>query len=137
MGEETERESHTFKQDVQRLLLQKKINNNNTDLPRGKTISRANGVVLVSGVAVTKPRCKSGVKGRKKLMIYETDVQFQHCVQPCSWGLRAHPTAAAFARHGTSDLQLQRGKKTIQSAAIFTKHCMFVDQSGKFSSQAC
>lgn len=80
MGEETERESHTFKQDVQRLLLQKN-NDNNTDLPRGKTISRANGVVLVSGVAVTKPRCKSGVKGGKKLMIYETDVQFQHCVQ--------------------------------------------------------
>lgn len=61
----------------------------NTDLPRGKTISRARGVVLVSGMTVTSPRCKSGVKGKMELIIYETEEQFQHSVQTFNWGPRA------------------------------------------------
>lgn len=101
----------------------------NTDLPRGKTISRASGVALVSGMTVTNPCCKSGVKGKKELMIYEAEVQFQHSLQPCNWGPRAKPAAAVFARHDHADLQ-EEGGKSYTVDATFNKQSKFVDQHG-------
>lgn len=81
----------------------------NTDLPRGKTISSASGVALVSGMAVTNPDCKSGVKGKKKFMIHAKDVEFRHSVQPCNMAPRAKPAVAVFAHHDHVDLQEQGG----------------------------